>query len=82
MKCQELHPLKVYLFTLIYHDAKYGLRIFSSFLQKTLKQHYCPYLLASGNKLEEDVGDIVSIQTQTSPYFQLREKFKCIEHIA
>ena len=27
------------------------------------------------------MGDIVSLQAQTSPYFQLREKFKCIEHI-
>ena len=24
--------------------------------------------------------DTVSLQAQTSPYFQLREKFKCIEH--
>ena len=35
----------------------------------------------SGNKLGGDLGEIVSLQTQTSPYFQLREKFKCIEHI-
>ena len=35
----------------------------------------------AGNKLEGDVGDIVSLQPQTSPYFQLREKFKCLEHI-
>ena len=34
-----------------------------------------------GNKLEGDMGDIVSLQAQTSPYFQLREKFKCIDHI-
>ena len=34
----------------------------------------------SGNKLEEHVRDIVSLQDQMSPYFQLREKFKCIEH--
>ena len=34
-----------------------------------------------GNKLERDVGDIVSLHAQTSPYFQLREKFKCIERI-
>ena len=27
------------------------------------------------------MGEIVSLQTQTSPYFQLREKFKCTEHI-
>ena len=27
------------------------------------------------------MGDIVSLQAQTSPFFQLREKFKCIEHI-
>ena len=33
------------------------------------------------NKLEGDVGDIISLQAQMSPYFQLREKFKCIEHI-
>ena len=35
----------------------------------------------AGNKLEGDVGDIVSLQAQTAPYFQLREDFKCIEHI-
>ena len=28
-----------------------------------------------------DLGEIVSLQTQTSRYFQLREKFKCIEQI-
>ena len=27
------------------------------------------------------MGDIVSLQAPMSPYFQLREKFKCIEHI-
>ena len=27
------------------------------------------------------MGDIVSLQAQTSPYLQLREKFECIEHI-
>ena len=27
------------------------------------------------------MGDIVSPQAQMSPYFQLREKFKCTEHI-
>ena len=27
------------------------------------------------------MGDIDSLHAQTSPYFQLREKFKCIEHI-
>ena len=43
--------------------------------KKTL--HY----LTSGNKLEGDMGDTVSLQAQTSPYFQLREKFKCIEHM-
>ena len=37
--------------------------------------------LFSGNKLEGDVGDIVFLEAQTSPCFQLREKFKCIEHI-
>ena len=34
-----------------------------------------------GNKLEGEVKDIVSLKAQTSPYFELREKFKCIEHI-
>ena len=34
----------------------------------------------TGKKLEGDVGDIVSLQAQTSSYFQLREKFKCKEH--
>ena len=38
-------------------------------------------LVETGNKLEGDMGDTVSLQAQTSPYFQLREKFKCIEHI-
>ena len=37
--------------------------------------------MGPGNKLEGDVGDIVSVNSQTSPYFKLREKFKCIEHI-
>ena len=37
-------------------------------------------LLVTGNKLEGDVGDKVSLQALTSPYFQPREKFKCIEH--
>ena len=37
--------------------------------------------IRSGNKLEGDVDDTVSLQAQTSPYFQLREKFKCTEHI-
>ena len=27
------------------------------------------------------MGDTVSLQSQTSPYFQLREELKCIEHI-
>ena len=35
----------------------------------------------TGNKLEGDVGDIISLQAQMSPYFQLREKLKCIERI-
>ena len=36
----------------------------------------------SGNKLGGDLGEIVSLQEQTSPYFQLREKkSKCIEYI-
>ena len=34
----------------------------------------------TGNKLEGEEGDTVSLQAQTSPYFQLREKFKCTEH--
>ena len=35
----------------------------------------------SRNKLGGDLGETVSLLTQTSPYFQLREKLKCIEHI-
>ena len=35
----------------------------------------------AGNKLEADVRDIVSLKAQTFPYFQLVEKFKCMEHI-
>ena len=34
-----------------------------------------------GNKLEGDMGNIVSLQAESSPFFQLREKFKCIEHM-
>ena len=30
----------------------------------------------TGNKLKGDMGDIVSIQAQTSPFFQRREKFR------
>ena len=45
---------------------------------KVLCWHLQP-LLTAGNKLE---GDIVLLQAQTSPYFQLREKFNCIVHIA
>ena len=47
--------------------------VYASFAQDRLKR--------SGYKLEGDAGDIVSLQAQTSPYFQLREKFKCIENI-
>ena len=35
----------------------------------------------SGNKLGGDLGEVASLQEQTSPYFQLREKSKCIDHI-
>ena len=38
------------------------------------------FIKTAGNKLEGDIGD-VSLQAQTSPYFQRREKFKCVEHI-
>ena len=30
----------------------------------------------TGNKLRGDLGEKVSLQTQTSPYFQLREKYR------
>ena len=42
-----------------------------------------PYIFIDhgGNKLEGDMGDTFSLQAQTSPDFQLREKFKCIEHL-
>ena len=32
----------------------------------------CLSVFTAGNKLEGDVGDIISLQAQTSPYFQLR----------
>ena len=32
-------------------------------------------ITGAGNKLERDVGDKVSLQAKTSPYFQLRKKF-------
>ena len=34
----------------------------------------------SGNKLEGELGHRVSLQAQTSPNFQMKEKFECIEH--
>ena len=37
--------------------------------------------ILSGTLPEGDVGDIVFLQAQMCFYFQLREKFKCIEHI-
>ena len=37
--------------------------------------------ITTGNKLGGDLGELVSLQEQTSPYFQLREKSKCIEYI-
>ena len=36
---------------------------------------------SAGIKLQGNKGEIVSFQDQTSPYFELKEKFKCIEHI-
>ena len=35
----------------------------------------------TGNKLGGDLEEVVSLQKQTSPYFQLREKWKCKEYI-
>ena len=35
----------------------------------------------SENNLEGDVGDIVSLQAQIFPYFQLRKKFKNVKNI-
>ena len=49
-----------------------NLCICSSFAQDRLKR--------SGYKLMGDVGDIVSLEAQTFPYFQLRE-LKCIENL-
>ena len=40
-----------------------------------------PMRNVAGNKLGGYLEEIFYIQAQTSPYFQLREKFKCIEHI-
>ena len=37
--------------------------------------------LDPGNKLGEHLGEVVSLQEQTSPYFRLREKSNCIEYI-
>ena len=53
-------------------------------MSKTAKKHSKGFKRDkefSGNKLERDVGGIVSLQAQMSPYFQLREKLKCIEHM-
>ena len=33
-----------------------------------------------GYSLQGDYGEIVSLNEQTSPYFQLKEKRKCIEY--
>ena len=35
----------------------------------------------AGLSLEGDLGEKVSQSWLTSPYFELREKFRCIEHI-
>ena len=35
----------------------------------------------AGLRLEGDLGEKVSLNWLTSPYFELREKFKCIVHI-
>ena len=50
-------------------------------LMKEMLNHLHIHGHYAWNKLEGDVGDIVSLNAQTSPYFKLREKFKCIEHI-
>ena len=34
-----------------------------------------------GLSIRGDLGEKVSLSWLTSPYFELREKFKCIEHI-
>ena len=39
---------------------------------------YSPPIPYSGNKLGGGLREVVSPQEQTSPYFQLREKSKCI----
>ena len=43
----------------------------------TFVNRYAP----AGNKLEGDLGEIVSQQGQTSPCFQGREKLKCVDQI-
>ena len=35
----------------------------------------------TGLSLEGDLGEKVSLNWFTSPYYELREKFQCIEHI-
>ena len=54
---------------------------FNKYGHELNEQMTCGFTILSQNKLEGDVGDIVSLQAQTSPYLQLREKSKCIEHI-
>ena len=50
-------------------------------LMKEMLNHLHIHGHYAQNKLEGDVGDKVSLNAQTSPYFKLRETFKCIEHI-
>ena len=54
--------------------------LFIFFFLLIIPQHTIRGYIA-GNKLEGDLGDIVSLQAQMSPNFHLREKFNCIEHI-
>ena len=47
-------------------------------MEKRKFWHKC----AIGSKLVGHLGEIVSLQSQTSSYFQLKERFKIIEHIS
>ena len=56
-------------------------------LQSDLSMHCCPELsvrklmiITAGLSLGGDLGEKVSLNWLTSPCFELREKFNCIEH--
>ena len=69
MKCTQFGPITVVVQML---SLQWGFKNISLKFDSYYKQMV-------GNKLKGVVGDIVSLQAQMSPYFQMRVKFKFIE---